>query len=656
MTAGARPGPVSDDRASDRASGLQTGLTPVAGYQSFSPTRQSDGRDEAQQILTSGWRYAAYPVVDLGTPIPWALASQVMRSWNYHLHCFAMLDPLLVAHTHSADPAFLQPAVRIALDWVALHPRQAPDQSPMAWYDMAVGLRAARLAYICQAAAAAGLLSQAEHVALWQSLEAHRAELADDATIAFHTNHGYFQVAGQLALGRRFGAVDPGMQALYVQGVSRLHRMLDQQFGSDGVHREHSPMYHHMVLETLLGLLRAKVVDDPALWQRVTAIEHSLSWFVQPSGQLTNFGDTDSTDISLSAAQAAQHWTTDAMRAVASGGRVGGDVPAGLKTFADTGYAIIRQPAALAPLDMTQAAYLAQTAAFQSRVHKHADDLSFVWSDKGQPILTDAGRYGYVGRTEVGSDLFRDGHWYDDPMRVHMESTRAHNTLEFDGRNAPRKGVVPYGSALRGTLETDGIFAIETSCTHFRTIRHDRVLLFSPGCWLLVYDVFADRRKQPHDVRQWFHLPPGAQVAARPDGYDAVLPLNGQKLFIRSMFAQDMATAVIEGHMGSHMGDQTQGWWSGEREQAGPAPAFAFLMQDKVSGHFATLFSLTDGVTPDRVWSKANVTGRQAQFLWQDAQTRHRIILRRQDGLSISYTAARTKTQPDARADAQARP
>lgn len=389
----------------------------------------------------------------------------------------------------------------------------------MAWYGMAVGRRACRLAYIYQAAAAAGLLSEA-----------------------------------------------------------------------------------------LLGLLRAGVVNDPALVQRAAAIEQSLSWFVQPSGRMVNFGDTDSTDISRSPAQALQTWSTGAMRAVTTGGLVGGAVPAGLKIFPDTGYAIIRQPDRQTPRHAARALYLAQTAAFHSRTRKHADDLSFVWSDKGQPILTDAGRYGYIGRTEVGSDLFEDGHWYADPMRIFIESTRAHNTLEFDRRNMPRKGVAPYGSALRGALETDGVFAIETGCTHFRSIRHDRVLLFSPGRWLLAYDVFADRRKEPHDVRQWFHLPQGAQVLSGPDGYDAVLPQGGQKLTVRSLFAEGHATEVIEGQSGC----QYQGWWSGDEGQADPAPALAFLMQGRASGAFATLFSPSDSVTPDKLWSKANASGRQA--------------------------------------------
>ena len=59
--------------------------------------------------------------------------------------------------------------------------------------------------------------------------------------------------------------------------------------------------------------------------------------------------------------------------------------------------------------DFDKASYLAQQAGFHSRTHKQADDLSFIWYDRGTEILIDAGRYGYLGRTETGSDLWNQG-------------------------------------------------------------------------------------------------------------------------------------------------------------------------------------------------------------------------------------------------------
>jgi len=72
-------------------------------------------------------------------------------------------------------------------------------------------------------------------------------------------------------------------------------------------------------------------------------------------------------------------------------------------------------------------------AGFHSATHKQADDLTFVWHESGRPFIVDAGRYGY---------------YYDEPGRRYCESTRAHNTVEIDGRSTSMRPSDAFGSAL----------------------------------------------------------------------------------------------------------------------------------------------------------------------------------------------------------------
>jgi hypothetical protein len=586
----------------------------------------------ADRILEFGWERRNYPAVPLDQPIPWAYSLIRHRSWNFHIHCLDMLDPLLGAYDQTQARRYLESALRVGLDWARRHPRRAEGLSDMAWYDMAVGLRAYRLGYLYQAATRAGLLTGEDRKALWRSLEEHRTELADDATIAFHNNHGYYQIAGQLALGRRFADISPGMKALYDQGVERFGRMLDQQFSPEGVHREHSPDYHRMVLDTLQGIIRSGLIDDPALRARALRTEEALAWFITPVGDIVNFGDSDTRSVLRTPGAAARKWDSDLMRAVSSNRPTELTRPAGLQDFPQSGYAIIRQPDPAAPADPRRDSYLAQTGAFHSRTHKHADDLSFVWHDRGQPILIDAGRYGYLGKAEQGSDLWLDGYWYSDPMRVYMESTRAHNTLEFDGRNFPRKGVKPYGSALHQAAEFDGTFVIETRQRQFRSIRHERVLVFRPRQWLIVMDAFTDNLDQAHDVRQWFHMPPGAVVAPHGEGYRATLS-DGTTLNIAPLLGGAAAMDVIEGQESP----QHQGFWSGKEREALPAPAFGFLSQNQSKGSLATIFSFSEGLESDHAHSQTNVTGRRFRLLWKDQLGPKRLTLHRDDTLWVEH-------------------
>lgn len=561
--------------------------------------------------------------------IPWTLNDQSLRSWSFSIHSLGMIDLLLVAHSRTGDAKYLDLPLKVSLDWAKKHPRDAKDVDNMAWYDMAVGMRAYRLAYLTQAAEEAGLINDETREILYGALEAHRAELADDAKIIFQNNHGYYQIAGQLALGRRFGATSQPMQELYDQGLERFHRILDKQFSAEGVHREHSPNYHRMVLSALQGIVRSGLISDDTLRQRAHLIEESLAWFIFPSGRVVNFGDSDSHSVLCSAEAAAERWDTVLMRAVATEPPHDLSVPRGLKRFDDSGYAVVRIAAGDEGVP-SQDSYLAQTACFHSRAHKHADDLSFVWFDRGEPLLVDAGRYGYLGMAEKGSEAWLDGSWYSDPMRLFVESTRAHNTLEFDTRSSPRLGAKPYGSGIVDSAEADGTFAIESACKQFGSIRHERVLVFRPAEWLITFDVFTDNLKQPHDVTQWFHAAPGSQVTQSAGGFEMETVL-GQKLCVVALLPGTESTEVETGVREPRL----QGWWSGTEREAEPAPAFGFRQTGSTTGVFATLFTFANAPEPDFEASRCNVTGRRFRLNWSDEAGDHSVSVHRDDGLKI---------------------
>lgn len=593
---------------------------------------------KAEEILKKGWQRRGYEVIDLRGPIPWALESHEKRSHNFHIQCLDMIDPLLRAHSQCGDQRFLELALTVTQSWVRLHSKPNADGiSPFAWYDMSVGMRAYRLAYLFQASQEAGMLADDLRRLLWASLEQHAAYLADDANIAFHNNHGYYQVAGQIAMGRRFADQSALMMRAQELGRTRLKVMLDQQFASDGVHREHSPDYHRMVYDTLKALIDSGLVEDEATIAFALRIEEALSWFVYPNQHIVNFGDSDDRLLTRTAREADGKWSTPEMRFWASGGAIGG-LPADVtRTFKEGGYWVARKPGEDAS-DLSSYSYLALNAAFHSRTHKHADDLSFVWFDRKTNLLVDAGRYGYIGKTEQGSALWKEGHWYSDPWRVYCESTRAHNTLEFDGRNGVRKGAKPYGSALgRSGSDASGLVWAEAECKQFSSIRHARVLCFMPGQWLVVFDWFHDNADSRHAVKQWFHLGHELQLLADREQFLASVPGSAQFLRVASLLAGPKPS---QPHIGEEQ-PAIQGWWSPRERDIVPNYAFNYSLSDAATGAFATLFSFSDVLTPDTEWSKVNQSGRKGQFRWRDAnQTYELWIERPADGeMTVKYAS-----------------
>ncbi|MDR1007902.1 MAG: heparinase II/III family protein [Campylobacteraceae bacterium] len=562
-----------------------------------------------EQELSVGWSRRGYPIVKLDGKIPWEMTSDIYRSWNFHIHCWDMLDNLLKAYSINKKEELLKICINIALDWTnKFLDTPFEDCDNFAWYDMAVGLRAYRLAYIIDAALDIGLLSGDKEMLFWKCLLKHQEYLANDSNIIFHNNHGFYQVAGQLAMGMRFYDKSDVMREAFLQGNERMSKMLKQQFSADGIHREHSPDYHRMVCLTLRNIVSAGLISDNEITSFVEKVEKALSWFIIPNGNIVNFGDSDSRSFSCSSTTAKMAWSTPEMHLVCTKGKIEESLPP-VNVFNEGGYFVARF---INKENYEKSSYLAQIAAFHSRTHKHADDLSFVWYDRGTELIVDAGRYGYIGKTENGSKLWQDGYWYADPNRIYCESTRAHNTLEFDNENYPRKGVKPYGSAIKRWCVNEQIVAFETECKHFKSIRRVRLLIFNPAKWLIVYDWFHDNLKKPHNVKQWFHMSTNIKMVSDVDGYRA--DINDESLTVRALLPDMQKSRLFIGET-----SPIQGWYSPKERQMVPNYTFCFERNDAIFGNMAAIFTFSSGkVIVDYKKTRVTNSGRKGIFCWQD--------------------------------------
>lgn len=557
---------------------------PSTPYERLADSDSLDQSGEAMKIMSDGWALADFPRISVTPPISWELVAAENRSWEYRLHSWDFLGPALCVLDVETNEPLLEFVVDVATDWALSH-RDLEVPTRMGWYDMAVAKRSYRLAMVLDLATRSPLVAESTIEHLLNAVRVHQEALAREGTFNPRSNHGFYVAAGQKAMSRRLTLL-PGMEQQRSQSDERLRQMLATQFSTEGVHLEHSPDYHRMILSTLQELEKAELLPPDTSVDTQT-IEESLAWFVLPDQTLAMFGDTP-----LRTLPNRDYYQSPVLQLAASGGRSGHPPDGNWRRFPESGYAVCRSGWPKSDDDAQDWTYLALNAAFHSRTHKHADDLSFVWYDHRSQILIDPGRFGYLEPTDADSDLGKKGFYYAHPKRIYVEETRAHNAVDIDGESYQRRGVKPYGSAIRRTGEQQGVFFAEAHAEHLTLdrssrIQHTRLLLLRPREWLIVYDRLWDPRNLPHDFRQWFQFAPHLNVETDDLGW-TVTGQDGWRLW-----GLPLLGGVRSDVMRGETEPELQGWISYKDNELESTPSVC-VSHTGVSATFATLFCFSD--------------------------------------------------------------
>jgi Heparinase II/III-like protein/Heparinase II/III N-terminus len=185
-----------------------------------------------------------------------------------------------------------------------------------------------------------------------------------------------------------------------------LWRELDEQVLPDGGHYERSPMYHAQVLTDFLesyALLRAfgRIEAHEKIEARLRAMADFLLAMSYADGTLALFNDSANTV------------ETRPRPILESVKRVIGSAPQPVTSFPQSGYFVWASADEREKIVVDCGALSVE----YNTAHAHNDLLSYeLWLD-GQPFIVDSGVHGY------GGDRFRE----------YCRSTRAHNTVMFDG-------------------------------------------------------------------------------------------------------------------------------------------------------------------------------------------------------------------------------
>lgn len=551
-----------------------------------------------RKIIAEGWSSAGV-TIELAPPLPW---TSLARSSAFDLNSWKPITRLLSGYSLMGERDLFDAAYAVIRDWVeTFHPLTGDVQTPrqldafignqddFVWYDMSVGVRCYRLAYALEVRARDRGVPDAELEQLAASLYFHMEALSRPSFFKGHNNHGLYQALGQLAAAQRFIEL-PKMREYAALASRRLEQMIREHFFESGVHNEHSPGYHYMLLGTFVGARNSGVLQNFYFVQMLERMEEVLTWMLLPDSTTAPIGDTDVVSVWRRPALA-EAYDNRELRYLLSGGKTGVEPRGGVRAYTDAGYAFARLKGEDVDGAESGWGYMAQIAGFHSRMHKQADDLAFLWWDRGRNVLVDPGRFAFSGKTSKDTELFKDGFWYADPKRVYVETTRAHNTVEIDGRSFPRVGVKPYGSALVQAAQNDGLAVFETFTTHFDTVEHRRLLVMKAGEFLLAIDWLNDPSGAVHDFAQCFHLAPEWIAEAGPRGLVRATVEDGISLCAVDLTGKAALGPIVRGQTEPEL----LGWSADKANSLVPASTFAFNQRGS-SATFATVFAFAKDV------------------------------------------------------------
>ncbi|RCK69131.1 hypothetical protein DT076_12360 [Desertihabitans brevis] len=417
--------------------------------------------DAAEVQAAEGYR-AEPGFAPVAIPIDWGANPFRDRAWMNRLMCLQPMDAYVLAF-RAGERRWLRPAADIYFSWCDYHLQQR-QRAYMSWYDMPVGYRATKTAFLLSAVLEGDLEpSVDEQRVLVASAEAHLRELVRPDTLS-HGNHGIFQMHGLAVLAQCFWALPDARPALdYARET--MQYLVGRQFNDEGVHLEHSPKYHEWMMGELSDIAASgwHALDVAAVLERA---EEVRGWFLEPDGGVVRIGDTASFRGWPPATVSTPDFANDRYQ---------------MRWFRKGGYAVAR----------SADGQLFVQGSYHSRAHKHADDLSFELFDRGRRILVDSGAEGYG----VGS------------ARAYFLSTAAHNTVEVDAMSHPRDGTDAYGSSIQDVETRPDEVRVRAAVDHVSMDwRHERVLSWKPGQRLVLYDRLTSPRFRSFSF--WLHLAP----------------------------------------------------------------------------------------------------------------------------------------------------
>jgi hypothetical protein len=483
--------------------------------------------------------------VPLALPIDWDMDPFRDANWRFQLSAWRMLNPIW-SKWYGKDWVRLKEEI---MPWIEDWGRYHLDEertSAFEWYDMATGLRAQNLAMLFLLQHQGKLqLSQRETGMLLRLAAQHVKKLRDSAFIN-SGNHGIFQIQGL----RLLCITSRVPECTGEEGYSSMmmERIFDSQFDAHGVQTENSPSYHIFALNAFSKIRETLYPSIATRFREVLSKAASIApWFTQPNGAIVQIGDSEGPGVKepLSAMISSSPFAEDDGQAVVT-------------DLHKSGYVIVQSRP---EVDASQAFMLViNGATSRTKVHDHADELSFIWLAGGRSLFVDSGKFTYN----------------KNAWRSYFVSDRAHNVVGVDGLSFAPRYTLETTSTLDSLKARAGQYDV-SGCVHRgRKFEYCRRYVYRPGKDLVIQDDIKSLPSASRPAIYW-HLAPDLGARLESGGI-TIASESGAPVARMTIDQPGCSPTVISGATKPRI----QGWVSRGYKQKEPADVIKYICSSDV--------------------------------------------------------------------------
>lgn len=541
------------------------------------------------------------PPTAFAIPLRWDQEDLGANHLN-ELHSFRFLTNFVDEYHRSGKSEYFDIMDRVLADWLEHNPYDKPAHR-RAWYEGTVSKRLLALLYLLEKTRSIDLPRQVPLRVLLAMIHQNAEYLMSAQTYKPNGNHGMRQDQALLTAALAAPYFKRSREWMRTALTRLRTRQTETGFSREGVWKEHSPTYHHYVmnmLESIFVLIELNRLpeDTGFLHDLRVKSQRYLTHALTPLGRFPPVGDSDEAVLSESQAD-----TPQLLYTLTRGRR--GTPPSELDGFfPDAGEVIFRDTWGRPDRPADQALYIHMHAALHPGFgHRHADELSFVLHALGRWWILEAGKHSYD----------------QGPIRDHVESGPAHNGITFNGRGMHALDMKDPARTISfepTQVSTPQLAAVRATSTRFeeRHARATRSFIFmrDQQALLLLDHVHADSR----GTWQWyFHLPPDAQLTVDEATVRATVPTHPS--IVMSIVTESAALGSNRTFTGQT--DPLLGWYSAGFREWVPAPVLVSERQGKELT-VATLIQLHDATLKSPTSISTRQQGDMYRISWLDGQ------------------------------------